>query len=116
MFCFGFNICCCLYAELTPPPLQVSAVIVSVVGVALVAVYSDTKCTPHTLKDTNLIFNETQLVNTTTVAGGDEGVRGHMLGHVHRASSCKEQSTIPGYMVGGVGGYVVGEVRGICGG
>ena len=61
--------------------------IISVVGIVLVAVFSNTCNNMH-----KMAINETDLLNSTTYSG-------HMLGHIHRGGSCTEKSTTSGYIV-----------------
>ena len=60
----------------------------SVLGVVMVAVYSNTSCDKHMTSPTN-----STAVNVT-------GSGHQSLGHIHRGSSgCTERSTPPGYIV-----------------
>ena len=76
--------------------LQVLAVAISVVGVCLVAVYSN-NCSSSNSVDWTVI-------NSTSGGGGGGEGDGLMLSHVHRRSCGTEHSTPMGYVVCGGGG------------
>ena len=67
--------------------------IISVVGVVLVAVFSNTgSCS----KDMTELNNSTSINTSAVIYYSGEN---NMLGHIHRGSSCTEKSTFPGYIV-----------------
>lgn len=67
-------------------------------GVSLVAVFSSQNCSPDSTAHGNATINATGLVNLSAT----ETESSHLLGHIHRADPCKEQSTPLGYVVGTV--------------
>lgn len=72
--------------------LKILAVIISVVGVVLVAVFSNTgSCS----KDMTELNNSTSINTSAVIYYSGEN---NMLGHIHRGSSCTEKSTFPGYI------------------